>query len=128
MTTAPTDEPSIPKSLWPQPLRVWPGVLAVVLQWLAWIVLPRLVPEAALYGILGGILGGGLAVIVWWLFFSRAHWIERVAALVLMPIALFATSRMVHASIRRCRTRSQHRRNGRLPPVPDRPLTGLASG
>jgi outer membrane protein assembly factor BamB len=99
MTTAPTDEPSIPKSLWPQPLRVWPGVLAVVLQWLAWMVLPRLVPEAALYGILGGILGGGLAVIVWWLFFSRAPWIERVAALVLMPIALFATSRMVHASI-----------------------------
>jgi outer membrane protein assembly factor BamB len=78
---------------------VWPGVLAVVLQWLAWIVLPRVVPDAALYGILGGILGGGLAVIVWWLFFSRAPWIERVAALVLMPVVLFATSRVVHPSI-----------------------------
>jgi outer membrane protein assembly factor BamB len=79
-------------------LRLWPGVLAVTLQWLAWVALPRLVPEATLYGLLGGI-GCGLIVLLWWLFFSRAPWSERVGALVLMPVALFATSRIVHPSI-----------------------------
>jgi len=80
-------------------LRVWPGVLVVALQWLAWLVLPRLVPEAALYGMLGGIFGGGLIVLLWWLFFSRAPWSERVGALALIAVALFATSRIVHKSI-----------------------------
>jgi outer membrane protein assembly factor BamB len=82
-----------------KPLRLWPGVLAVVLQWLAWMVLPTIAPEAAFYGIVGGVLGGGLVVVLWWLFLSRAPWPERVGALVLMPVALVATSRLVHPSI-----------------------------
>lgn len=82
----------------PMSLRLWPGVLAVTLQWLAWVVLPRLLPEATVYGLLGGI-GCGLIVFLWWLFFSRAPWSERVGVLVLMPVALFATSRFVHPSI-----------------------------
>jgi hypothetical protein len=94
MTTTQTDEPTKQK-----PLRLWPGVLAVVLQWLAWFILPIVVPEAMLYGVLGGVLGGGLAVLVWWLFFSRAPWFERVGAIVLMPVALFGTSYIVHPSI-----------------------------
>jgi outer membrane protein assembly factor BamB len=36
---------------------------------------------------------------VWWLFFSRAPWIERAGAIVLMIVALLATSRLVHKSI-----------------------------
>jgi hypothetical protein len=35
-------------------------VVIVVLQSLAWLALPRLVPEAAFYGIVVGIFGGGL--------------------------------------------------------------------
>jgi outer membrane protein assembly factor BamB len=94
MSTARTDELAKQK-----PLRLWPGVLAVVLQWLAWLVLPILVPEAKLYGMLAGFFGGGLAVVLWWLFFSRAPWSERVGAIVLMPVAVFATSHIVHKSI-----------------------------
>jgi outer membrane protein assembly factor BamB len=94
MTTTQIDELAEQK-----PLRLWPGVLAVVLQWLARFVLPVVVPEAALYGIVGGVLGGGLAVVVWWLFFSRAPWAERVSALILMPVTVFATSYLVHESI-----------------------------
>jgi outer membrane protein assembly factor BamB len=93
MTTALTDQPAKQK-----PLRLWPGVLAVVLQWLAWFVIPILVPEATFYSVLAGLVGG-LVVVLWWLFFSRAAWSERVGALVLMPITLFATSYLVHESI-----------------------------
>jgi hypothetical protein len=94
MDNAQTDAPAAQR-----PLRLWPGVLAVALQWLAGFVLPVLVPEATLYGILGGVLGGGLAVALWWLFFSRASWSERVGALVLMVAGLFGTFHLVDASI-----------------------------
>jgi outer membrane protein assembly factor BamB len=94
MTTSQTDERPARK-----PLRLWPGVLAVVLQWLAWFVLPIIVPEAALYGVLGGVFGGGLALLVWWLLFSRAPWSDRVGAIALMAVALFGTSYIVHESI-----------------------------
>ena len=70
-----------------------------MLQWLARFVLPALVPEAALYGIIAGIAGGGLAVLLWWLFFSRAAWAERVGALALMVAGVLATSRFVDKSI-----------------------------
>jgi len=90
---AQTDEPSAQK-----PLRLWPGVVAVVLQWLAWFVLPVVVPEAGMYGMMAGVFGG-LVVVVWWLFFSRARWSERLGALVLMVVAVFATKRIVHPSM-----------------------------
>jgi outer membrane protein assembly factor BamB len=83
----------------PRPLRLWPGVVIVVLQSFAWLLLPRLVPGAALFGMVGGIFGGGLAVVVWWLFFSRAAWLERVAALAVMVGGMFAASLYVHKSI-----------------------------
>src|ERR1700730_16958108 len=81
-----------------KPLRLWPGVAAVVLQWLAWFVLPFVLPEKALYGMLGGV-ACGLVILVWWLFFSRAPWVERVGAIVLMVVAVVATKRVVHQSI-----------------------------
>jgi outer membrane protein assembly factor BamB len=81
-----------------QPLRLWPGVVAVSLQWLVRFVVPVVVPDAAGTAILGGLVGG-LLVVVWWLFFSRAPWFERVGALVLMAVALVATARVVHESI-----------------------------
>jgi outer membrane protein assembly factor BamB len=81
-----------------KPLRLWPGVVAVVLQWLAWFVLPIVAPEAIMFAMLGGV-ACGLAVFVWWMFFSRAPWAERVVAIVLMVVAVVATKRVVHQSI-----------------------------
>jgi len=81
-----------------KPLCLWPGVVAVVLQWVVWLVVPLVAPEAALFGVLGG-LAGGLAVVVWWLLFSRAPWAERVGAIVLMVVAVVATKRVVHQSL-----------------------------
>src|SRR5215813_11465859 len=93
MTSNNTDEPASKK-----PLRLWPGVVAVVLQWLAWLVVPIIIPGTVPFGMIGGLIGG-LAIVVWWLFFSRAPWSERVGALVLMVVALLATRRVVHQSI-----------------------------
>jgi outer membrane protein assembly factor BamB len=80
------------------PLRLWPGVVAVVLQWLVRFVLPVAAPDAAMFGVLGAI-ALGFVVVVWWLFFSRAPWSERVGAIALMVVALAATSRVVHESV-----------------------------
>lgn len=93
MTHPQSDNPAPRK-----PLRLWPGVVAVALQSLAWFVVPVVAPDAFLFAVLGGLLGG-LVIIVWWLFFSRAAWLERAGALVLMVVALAATSRVVHPSI-----------------------------
>jgi len=80
------------------PLRVWPGVLIVVLQWLLRFVVPRFVPAAALVGVLAG-PAGLAAIVVWWMFFSRAPWSERWGALVLMIVAPVAIRSLTHESI-----------------------------
>ena len=80
-----------------KPLRLWPGVVAVVLQWVGFL-LPIVAPEAGMYGMIGAAFAG-LVVVVWWLFFSRAPWLERVGAIVLMPVAVVATKQVVHPSI-----------------------------
>ena len=81
-----------------KPLRLWPGVVIIILQWLVRFVIPALVPGAIAIGVFGGIFGG-LAVILWWAFFSRAPWIERLTAVVLMIVVLIATSQIIHKSI-----------------------------
>jgi outer membrane protein assembly factor BamB len=83
-----------------KPLRLWPGVVIVIVQWLLWFVVPVVAPDAAFIGMLGGVVGG-LAIVVWWLFFSRALWSERVGAILLMIVAVPATKLIVHESIAR---------------------------
>ncbi len=81
-----------------KPLRLWPGVVAVVLTWLVRFGLPLVAPEALEYSVLAGFVGG-LAVVVWWAFFSRAPIFDRWFAIVLMIVAMAATSRILHPSI-----------------------------
>ena len=88
-----TDQPSPRK-----PLRLWPGVLIVVLQLLGMFVLPLVAPGAAIFGMLGGAVGA-LAILVWWVFFSRARWFERVGAVVLMIVAIVVTRFVLHPSV-----------------------------
>jgi outer membrane protein assembly factor BamB len=84
----------------PQSLRLLPGIFIVVLQWLMWFGIPLILPGdgAVLIGVAGGILGG-LALLIWWAFFSRAHKSERWGAIALIIIALAATSRLLDKSI-----------------------------
>ena len=82
-----------------KPLRLWPGVAAAVLLVLLRFVLPVVFPGTAMLAVLGA-LAAAVLIVVWWVFFSQAPWSERVAAVVLMIAGLFATSRIVHESIR----------------------------
>jgi outer membrane protein assembly factor BamB len=67
-------------------------------QWIAWLVVPFFKPEYILYGMLGTAVCA-LAIILWWLIFSRAPWYERIAALILIVLAVIVTKRIVHVSI-----------------------------
>ncbi len=86
------------KEILQKPLRLWPGVVIVVLQWLARFALPVVLPEVGPYGVLGGLFAGVL-LLVWWAFFSRAPRFERFGAIVLMIVAMAATSQILHESI-----------------------------
>jgi len=89
-----------------RPLRLWPGVVIVLFQILARYVLPKLFPEAILFGMpllfLGVMVGVfcGILLVIWWLFFSRAPWPDRIGGVLLMIGALFLTRMVVHPSIR----------------------------
>lgn len=96
MAIAQSDEPTPRK-----PLRLWPGVAAAVLMLLVRFALPLVMPDASSIAILAG-LAGWLLIVVWWLFFSRAPWAERLGAIVLMIAAVAATWRLpgvLHPSI-----------------------------
>ncbi len=88
-----------------KPLRLWPGVALAAALVVTRYVLPPLIPDATLFslplGMIAVIAGMvcALAIAAWWMFFSRAAWAERLGAIILMGVALFATSRLVHESI-----------------------------
>lgn len=81
-----------------QRLRLWPGIAAVVLLWLSRYGVPLIAPEVMPYAV-GGAALCALAVLVWWLFFSRAPQLERWGALALLVAGLAATAPLVHPSI-----------------------------
>ncbi len=88
-----------------KPLRLLPGIiLGVVLALLSY-GLPLIAPQAEIMGFpvkYIGVIGGlfcGLAILVWWLFFSRASWLERISAILVMVVALLVTRFLVHISI-----------------------------
>ena len=72
------------------PLRLWPGVTAAVLLVLVRVVLPAVWPDQTLVAVLGG-MAGAAAILLWWLFFSRARWADRLGVLLLTVVGLGAT-------------------------------------
>jgi outer membrane protein assembly factor BamB len=95
MTSTQTGEQSPQKIL-----RVWPGVVAVVLQWIFRFGVKELFPgiQGFGYAVLGS-LALFLIIIAWWAFFSRAPWRERLGALAVMVLALVATWFLKHDSM-----------------------------
>ncbi|MBY0495062.1 MAG: PQQ-like beta-propeller repeat protein [Cyanobacteria bacterium] len=81
------------------PLRLWPGIALVVMQMIAFIVVPLLTPDAEVpYGMLGGV-AASLLIWLWWLLFSRAWWLERLGAIALLVIAIIGSKPLVDQSI-----------------------------
>jgi len=79
-------------------LRLRAGVIIAILTILIRFGIPSLIPGAAALGVLGGLLGG-LLILVWWAFFSRAPRTERWVGVILMIVAMIATSQFIDKSL-----------------------------
>ena len=60
-------------------LRLWPAAVILLLQWVAKFTVPVIAPDIGPFAVMAGVIGG-LAIIVWWLFFSRALWSDRLSS------------------------------------------------
>ena len=82
-----------------KPLRLRAGIIIAILQILVMVGGPFAFPDAPLpVGMIGGLVGA-LAILVWWLVFSRAPWLERIGAIVVLALGVIATRPIVHESI-----------------------------
>src|SRR5688572_22721595 len=97
--------PGPPASSAPRkPLRLMPGIVLAALVVILRFVLPNIVPDGELKDSLElagaiGAVAGALLIILWWLLLSRAPWSERLGALAVIAIAMFATRFILHPSI-----------------------------
>ena len=95
MTNAQADAPTPRK-----PLRLWPGVIAVVLLLVARFGVKAVIPGFGGFALgMQWSIGAAAAVLLWWLFLSRARWFERLGAIALMCAALFGTWQLRHPSM-----------------------------
>jgi len=70
------------------PLRLWPGVAIVALQLFSLYVPGYFAPAspAMFFGMMGSFTVGTLLLLIWWLFFSRARWSDRLGGLALLVL------------------------------------------
>jgi outer membrane protein assembly factor BamB len=80
--------------------RVRPAIILVAVQWTLWLLIPSLFHGdiIVMVSIFGGMLGG-LAVLIWWLFFSRVPLLCRWAGFLLMLLSVFSLTRLADPSI-----------------------------
>jgi outer membrane protein assembly factor BamB len=89
-----------------RPLRLWPGVFFAILLVVARYLVPLVAPEAMVGDVPLVVIGMfaalifAAAIVIWWLIFSRAPWLERVSALALMIVGFAVTYPLMHESIR----------------------------
>jgi len=83
-----------------KPIRLWPGLIALAALLLARFGVKAVIPgfEGFRLSMLWGFGGVGL-VLLWWLFFSRARWVERLGGLALIGIALFGAWQLRHETM-----------------------------
>jgi outer membrane protein assembly factor BamB len=81
-----------------RPLRLWPGVLFAALIVITRFIAPLVLPDTLIVAIVTGVVGT-VAIVVWWLFFSRAPWPERIGALVVIVAVVLAIRPLLHRSI-----------------------------
>src|SRR5688572_12261933 len=84
----------------PRLLRVWPGVIVIAALLCCRFGVKALVPgfEGFMWGMQGSFVCAAL-LILWWLFFSRAPWLDRIGAIVFMAAALASAWLLKHESM-----------------------------
>lgn len=94
MTPEQTVEPTSRKP------RLWPGIVALVLLFVFRFGVKALVPgiEGFGYAVIGS-LALSVVILLWWLFFSRARWSERLIGIVVIGLSLGATWLLKHDSM-----------------------------
>ncbi len=82
------------------PLRVWPGVLVVALQWAA-LLLGSLNPGTPIqfFSMIGAPTLGTLLLLLWWLLLSRARWSERGAGSAALVLGIVVAYLLAHKSM-----------------------------
>jgi outer membrane protein assembly factor BamB len=101
MTIDPINEPTSRR-----PLRLWPGVGFAIVLVLGRYVIAAIAPEVEIFSLPLGMIAlfagmlSAVGIVVWWMFFSRALWSERLGAIMLMIIAVVALKPIVHVSVR----------------------------
>lgn len=70
----------------------------MALQWILRFVVPVIIPDTMIVGVLGS-MALGIIFMLWWLFFSRVRWAERIGGILLMGLAFFVGSVFLHESI-----------------------------
>ena len=81
-----------------KPLRLWPGVAAATVLLVMRYIGANVLPAVRETGQIAG-FASALVILIWWLFFSRARWVERIGALVIIVISAIATRPLMHPSI-----------------------------
>jgi outer membrane protein assembly factor BamB len=80
-----------------KPLRLWPGIAAAAVFVVGYVV-PFVVPALATSGLIAAGVSV-LVILVWWVFLSRAPWLERLAAIAVMLLAVAVTRPFIDKSI-----------------------------
>ena len=89
-----------PETLTSRKLRLWPGIIIVALLFISRFGVKAVIPGIEGFG--KGMMGSfGFVIIflLWWTFFSRAAWLERLSAIGLFAVALGATWLLRHESM-----------------------------
>lgn len=83
-----------------KPIRLKTGIIIVSIQWLLWLVAPNFVYGwTATATMVFSSLLGGLAIIIWWIFFSRIQGLAKWIALAVFVISLIILPQFSHDSI-----------------------------
>ena len=79
-------------------IRLWPGLAILAIMLFVRYVIAPFVPGGGMVAFLAS-AAGGVLILLWWLLFSRAPWLERIGAILLILVATGVTWLVVDPSI-----------------------------
>ncbi|HQV32068.1 MAG TPA: PQQ-binding-like beta-propeller repeat protein [Calditrichia bacterium] len=68
-------------------IRLWPGLAVAILVLLIGAVAPQVSADGMMISLFAGLIGGVL-IFIWWLFFSRVSWVERLSGMAFIVLTV----------------------------------------